>query len=133
MGMVMPVGRSRRTCHRSPFRQRWNALRAVAAFLFFSGVSLVDSQTVAEEGPPQFEIHVTDTDVYRVSFRDLGLTGERFLSHRMGLTLRGKAVPLWMEDRGDGIFDRGDWFEFVGERLQGEFSSQVPHGSWLTR
>jgi hypothetical protein len=72
---------------------------------------------------PAFRIALKDEGVYRVNYEDLkaaGLKAKSLASRRLGLSNRGEAVPLWVEDGGDGLLGPGDWMEFVGERLPGE-------------
>src|SRR6185295_5887094 len=74
---------------------------------------------------PVFRISLTEDGVYRVNYEDLvsaGLKGTSLASRRLGLFNKGEAVPAWIHDGGDGLFGRGDWLEFVGERLTGETS-----------
>jgi len=72
---------------------------------------------------PAFRLALTQEGVYRVSYEDLkaaGLRAPSLASSRLGLSNRGEAVPLWVQDGGDGKLGPGDWVEFVGERLPGE-------------
>ena len=74
---------------------------------------------------PVFRIALTEEGVYRVTFEDLaaaGLKDASLDSRRLGLFNRGEPVPLWVADGGDGRLGKGDWLEFVGERLPGETS-----------
>jgi hypothetical protein len=74
---------------------------------------------------PTFRFALTEEGVYRVSFEDLaaaGLKAASLSSARLGLFNRGEPVPLWVADGGDGRLGKGDWLEFVGERLPGETS-----------
>lgn len=71
-----------------------------------------------------FKIYVTDTGVYRLTHEQLagaGATGD-FASTRLALVNRGREVPVWIEDGGDGRFGPGDHLEFVGEHLAGAHS-----------
>ena len=75
--------------------------------------------------PPVFRISLAEDGVYRVTYEDLvaaGLGAPTLPARRLGLFNRGDAVPVWVHDGGDGVFGRGDWLEFVGERLKGETS-----------
>ena len=74
---------------------------------------------------PVFRISLTEDGVYRVTYEDLvsaGLKAPSLPARRLGLFNRGDAVPVSIHDGGDGLFGRGDWIEFVGERLKGETS-----------
>ncbi|MCZ6508358.1 MAG: C25 family cysteine peptidase, partial [Acidobacteria bacterium] len=48
-------------------------------------------------------------------------------SRRLALSNRGQALPIWVEDGGDGKFDAGDAFEFVGRHLTGNVSFYSRH------
>lgn len=74
---------------------------------------------------PAFRVSLTEDGIYRVAYEDLvsaGLKGPALSAARLGLFNRGEKVPVWVHDGGDGVFGRGDWLEFVGERLKGETS-----------
>ncbi len=72
------------------------------------------------QAPPAFKIQVEETGAYRVTFEDLVLGDLRPASAGIGLQNAGEPVPVWVEDGGDGVFDPGDWIEFLGEHLRGE-------------
>jgi hypothetical protein len=83
------------------------------------------AQARAAAPAPAFRIELAEDGVYRVSYEDLaaaGLQSATLSARRLGLFNRGQAVPLWVEDGGDGRFGPGDWLEFIGERLVGETS-----------
>ena len=73
---------------------------------------------------PGIKVHIEQDGVYRVRHEDLASAGlrDRRPSAGLGLTVAGKPVPVWVEDGGDGDFGPGDWIEFVGEHLQGQYS-----------
>lgn len=80
----------------------------------------------------RFRIEVTASGVYRVGYEELaaaGLSGS-VASARLALRVAGQAVPLWVEDGGDGDFGPGDWLEFVGRKLVGEYGY---HSEFATR
>lgn len=59
---------------------------------------------------------------YQIRFEDLTSsvpTPGPWPSSGLGLSNRGSAVPLWIDDGGDGQFGPGDAFEFVAEILPG--------------
>lgn len=69
-----------------------------------------------------FKLYVERSGVYQVTWEDLdraGLDGQRPPSASIGLDNRGVAVPIWIDDGGDGRFDPGDFVQFVGEWLRG--------------
>ena len=106
--------------HRECDRPRAGACAAIfgLALLWFAGSGARASSF------PAFKIHLEHPGIYRVTHEDLtaaGLTGNA-PSAGLGLTVAGEPVPIWVEDGGDGSFDRGDSIEFVGEHLAGEVS-----------
>ncbi len=108
------MGKRLAFAHRTGTLRKW----ALAAFLLASGPS-------AEAGFPVFKLYVAAPGPYRVSFEDLaaaGLRDEGFPSTGLGLTNNGHAVPVWVEDGGDGVFGPGDRLELIGE---------LPHG-WVS-
>lgn len=115
----------------SPFTQR-TAPAALALCLLAPppARAAAASRTAAREAPPAFRITLSQEGVYRVGYEDLvaaGLKAASLSPRRLGLFNRGVAVPLWVEDGGDGRFGAGDWLEFVGERLPGETSHYDEH------
>ncbi|MGH9464852.1 MAG: hypothetical protein ACRD0X_04355, partial [Thermoanaerobaculia bacterium] len=76
-------------------------------------------------GSERFKLRIVEAGVYALAYEDLaaaGLTAGSLPSAKLGLSSRGRPVPLWVEDGGDGRFDPGDRLEFVAERLPGELS-----------
>ncbi len=70
-----------------------------------------------------FKVYVESPGVYRVTHEELveaGMDAAAVDSELIGLSNRGQAIPIWVDDGGDGRFDSGDWIEFLGERLAGE-------------
>jgi len=118
--LVIPIGRRRRIAV--------TAILVAAAVLHFGSRSAPASQ---QDHPPAFKIFVEDPGVYRVSFEELAAVAESPLqaleSSRLSLTHRGKGVPIWVADGGDGRLDPGDHLEFVGERLPGTKSFYNEH------
>ncbi|HEV7667073.1 MAG TPA: C25 family cysteine peptidase [Thermoanaerobaculia bacterium] len=75
---------------------------------------------------PTFRIDLEQPGVYRVDHADLaaaGLSGP-LPSAALALSDRGRPVPIWIEDGGDGRFGPGDHLEFRGERLPGARSAE---------
>ena len=91
--------------------------------LFCAGVSgAADSQPAS---PPAFKILVEADGVYRVTYDDLAASGlelPSLPSDALDLHVGGEAVPIFVQDQGDGTFGPGDHFEFIGHRLSGEHS-----------
>ena len=74
---------------------------------------------------PAFKIFLENSGVYRVTFEqlaDVGLPAGGAPSAGLGLSAAGQAVPIWVEDGGDGHFGPGDWIELIGEHLPGAAS-----------
>ncbi|MCZ6508576.1 MAG: hypothetical protein O7A04_11100, partial [Acidobacteria bacterium] len=63
-----------------------------------------------------FRISVVEDGAYRVTYEDLAAVAPIGIpdSRRLALSNRGQALPISVEDRGDGKFDAGDAFECVG-------------------
>src|SRR4029079_5558164 len=80
----------------------------------------------------RFRIEVRDDGVYGVAYEALakgGLTGQP-ASGAIALSNRGAAVPLWVEDGGDGRFGPGDRLEFVGRHLAGTVTYRDPYSAF---
>ncbi|MHB8797039.1 MAG: C25 family cysteine peptidase [Thermoanaerobaculia bacterium] len=78
----------------------------------------------------RFNIYTEAPGVHRVRFEDLGaeaLPAGPIPSASLGLTTSGRPVPIHVSDGGDGRFGPGDSFEFLAERLAGEFSPFNDH------
>ncbi len=106
--------------HRECYRPRTGARTAIfgLALLWLAGPGAQASSL------PVFKIHLEHPGVYRVTHEDLaaaGLEGSA-PSAGIGLTVAGKPTPIHVDDGGDGSFDPGDSFEFIGEHLAGEVS-----------
>jgi hypothetical protein len=83
------------------------------------------SSTVRADEAPSVKLYLEHSGIYQVTYealRDAGLVDQRFASRDMGLRVTGLAVPMSLDDGGDGWFGPGDRFLFVGERLRGEYS-----------
>ncbi|MCX7607512.1 MAG: C25 family cysteine peptidase, partial [Bacteroidia bacterium] len=61
--------------------------------------------------------------VYRVTAVQAGISG--IPSSSLRLFWRGQDIPIYVQDGGDGIFEGGDYIEFVGYRNDGEPDSVV--------
>jgi hypothetical protein len=75
-----------------------------------------------EGAPRRYRVLVSRDGVHQVRFEDLGFPGSlpaNLASDRFGMTHRGEALPVWVEDGGDGVFGPGDRIEFVGQRVRG--------------
>ena len=78
----------------------------------------------------RFNIYTEAPGVHRVRFEDLGaqaFPAGSTPSASLGLTTSGRPVPIHVSDGGDGRFGPGDSFEFLAERLAGEFSPFNDH------
>ncbi len=103
--------------------------RAPLAALCLLGLATVSGASAAT--CPTFRIDLEEPGIYRVDFADLAAAGETGLlpSAALALSERGRPVPLWIEDGGDGRFGPGDHLEFRGERLPGERSAENEYTS----
>jgi len=104
-------------------------LRVLAAVLALAGPLTAETATAETmaEGLPTYKIDVEQDGAYRVAFEDLDLGDLRPPSAGIGLVNVGAAVPVWVEDGGDGVFGPGDRVEFVGEHLRGPSSYLDEH------
>ncbi|HXU34085.1 MAG TPA: C25 family cysteine peptidase [Thermoanaerobaculia bacterium] len=94
-------------------------------------VAPVPAAIPATPQAPAFKIFLSEPGVYRVSYEDLvkaGLEGKPE-SETMGLTNRGRPVPIWIDDAGDGQFGPGDHLEFIGDRLAGAVTYYNEHSN----
>lgn len=78
-----------------------------------------------------FKIFLSEPGVYRVSYEDLAKAGLKAEteSAAIGLTNRGRPVPIWIDDAGDDQFGPGDHLEFIGDRLAGEVTYYNEHSN----
>ena len=95
-------------------------------------VLLLAAPASAGEESPVFKLYIEHTGVYEVAYEDLAETGYGGTpeSARIGLTNLGEAVPVWVEDGGDGVFGPGDRLLFVGHVLRGDFSYLDPYSRY---
>lgn len=82
--------------------------------------------------PLSFRLTIDQEGVYKVTYAELAAHGwpAGIGTSSISMTLSGEAVPLWIEDGGDGRFDGQDWIEFVGRHRAGEHSYFNPHSPW---
>lgn len=76
--------------------------------------------------PDRFKVEVEHPGVYEVTWESLvaaGLDPSRGDVGRVALSSLGRAVPVWLEDGGDGRFGPGDRLLFIGERAVGQFTT----------
>ncbi|HEV8239008.1 MAG TPA: C25 family cysteine peptidase [Thermoanaerobaculia bacterium] len=86
----------------------------------------------AAAAPARFRVEVRDDGVYGISYEALakaGLAGQP-ASSSLVLSNRGAAVPLWVEDGGDGRFGPGDRLELVGRHLAGTVTYRDPYSAY---
>ncbi len=122
-----------RSLIRFAFAVTWAAVPAAAAPAAAAKPPTASTQPTASVAPaaPAFKIFLSEPGVYRVSYEDLakaGLKGEAE-SAAMGLTNRGRPVPIWIDDAGDDQFGPGDHLEFIGDRLAGEVTYYNEHSN----
>ena len=89
-------------------------------------VALSPALAAAQSAPvPQVRLYLEEPGVYRVTWDELaaaGFGGKPRPSARIGLESFGTAIPVEVEDGGDGKFGPGDAIVFLGDRLRGEYS-----------
>ena len=88
-----------------------------------------------------FKVLVRESGVYELTYEDLhkAATNEdatavplsELPTDALTMTVDGNAVPLWIDDGGDGRFGPGDRLEWIGERRHGDdgtyFHPHSPH------
>lgn len=91
---------------------------AAGLFAFGTAVSAAGGEPPAQT----FRISLSEPGIYRVSYERLAASGlaAPVASRALGLTHRGRPVPIFVADGGDGLFGPGDQVEFEGDRLAGE-------------
>lgn len=80
-------------------------------------------------GIGKIKFHVLRDGIYRIYFDDIqdldGVHDQPISSRSLRLFNRGEEQPLFVEDGRDGVFDRGDFFDFIGK--QNYFSGSTQH------
>lgn len=110
------------------------SLLALTAIWTLPGVAPAVAQPDAETRSA-FKIFIRDTGVYELTFEQLqeALDADALdadvqedaaspldlPSARLNLTVDGEAVPIWLEDGGDGRFGPGDRLQWIGQRRHG--------------
>jgi len=116
---------SSRAMHRVP-----HPLRLAGGLLVSLCVAVATLSAENSSVEPRW-ISILEDGVYRISHEELSVAAPlgAVPSHLLGLTGDGTATPLWIDDGGDGLFDSGDTFEFIGDHLEGEagFYSEYSH------
>ena len=115
--------------HTSPSTRCKYTLGGLILLLF---ALLVRSEVGWRSPQEAFKLYIDTRGVYRVSYEDLaqaGLEGT-LATEKLALTHRGMNVPVRIEDGGDGSFNPGDHFEFLGEQLRGEHSYYGEYSRW---
>ncbi|PWB77522.1 MAG: hypothetical protein C3F15_03055 [Holophagae bacterium] len=110
------TGRAAASRGRSAGRVTW---RDMIRLLIFVTVATL-AQAVAASPTPVFKVFIEEAGVYALSHEELvaaGLEPVELDSALVGMSNRGKPVPVLIEDGGDGRFGPGDTIEFVAERL----------------
>jgi|CXWL01.1.fsa_nt_gi hypothetical protein len=98
---------------------------SLARCVCLSLVGLLPGHPASAESTPVFRLETTEIGAHRVTFEALALSGLEGpqSSSRLALSNRGTAVPIWVEDGGDGVFGPGDAIEWTAERLPGKGST----------
>ena len=78
-----------------------------------------------------YRIELTESGVYRIDYEDLQAAG---LDHGvpvdwLGMSNLGQPLQLFLEDGGDGQFDPGDAFRFIGRSLREAAPELLGHSS----
>ncbi len=128
-----------RTAHVRTRLWRLVALGLATIGLQSSVFAAVPTPSALEPALPGFKMFIESSGAYRLGFEDLVAAGLEVTgpdrksglpSAGLGLTSGGQAVPVWLEDGEDGFFGPGDWIEFVGEHLAGEYSYASEHSRY---
>ncbi|MCX8112685.1 MAG: C25 family cysteine peptidase [Bacteroidia bacterium] len=107
-------------------------LRRFVSALLLIGLLWAQAYTYGNEwiqaGAPYIKLVVWRDGVYRITAAQLGISTS---SAGLRLFWRGQAVPIFVQDGGDGFFSGNDYLEFVGHRNDGEPDSVVYRHSLL--
>ncbi len=84
--------------------------------------------TLTHHGEGKFKLFILNDGIYRIYYDSL-ITVQDFplepiQSRSLILTMRGEQQPLYVYDHGDGLFDRGDYFDFIGIRNYSSLETQ---------
>jgi hypothetical protein len=88
----------------------------LAAFVTIAALT----QGVEASPAALFKVSIEDSGVYSLTNEELvaaGLEPVEIDSALVGLSNQGEAVPIWINDGGDGRFGPGDTIEFLAKRL----------------
>lgn len=69
-----------------------------------------------------FDVAIIEDGNYRLAFEELGQLKKPVTSKTLRLYEHGEAVPIEVNDGGDGVFGPGDSIRFVGRHLEGSNS-----------
>lgn len=79
-------------------------------------------------GVGKFKLYLLDDGIYRIWYNSLveveDFPEDPIESRSIMLRHRGEQQPIYVEDGGDGIFDSGDYFDFIGKQNYFQSSSQ---------
>ncbi len=79
----------------------------------------------AEIFNPHFNLYLNEDGLYRLSYEELNLPEDNWLAldfAKIKLSSQGHSVPFWVNDNGDGLWQKGDYITFIGKHLRGENS-----------
>ncbi|MBI5805987.1 hypothetical protein HZA73_08070 [candidate division TA06 bacterium] len=88
----------------------------------------VKSDTWADTLP--YKILIEEEGIYKIGYFDLlqaGLNPGWFDPRSYKLFNQGREVPIYFKGQADGVFDQEDYFEFYGQRLEGDSSYYHPY------
>jgi len=79
-------------------------------------------------GQGKFKLYVLTDGIYRIYYDSLKLVQDfpldEIRSQTITLSSRSEQKPLYVHDGGDGLFDDGDYFDFIGIRNYSSSTSQ---------
>ncbi|NQV14238.1 hypothetical protein HQ531_02185 [bacterium] len=79
-------------------------------------------------GTGKFKLYLLADGIYRISYDLLAeledFPEDQIQSRSITLTHKGEQQPIYVNDGGDGIFDEGDYFDFIGKQNYFQGSSQ---------
>jgi hypothetical protein len=96
-----------------------NQIRSLIIFYFLFGFSPPVKANLLN---PHFNIYINKNGVYKVSFDDLNLSNHLFIADfkKLKLSNKGRSIPFWIHDDGDGLWQANDSITFIGKHLSGE-------------
>ena len=79
-------------------------------------------------GSGKIKLYVMKDGIYRIYYDSLShidvVSDENIQSRTLKLVYRGEVQSIYVDDGGDGFFDRGDFFDFIGQQKYFDGTSQ---------